>query len=545
MRWEIAEKYDEKKDIIDSLLKSRGIKDKDSFLNPPPILTLTKSLPKDFQNNAKKAKQIIVDATKKGIPIVIHGDYDADGVCATAILHRVIRNELSYENCFSFIPNRFEHGYGLSISSLDACKAKLVEKLGKFEKGLLITVDSGITSVDEIEYAKKLGFDVIVTDHHQKPDKLPPADCVVWSDSFVGAGIAWILGKLLGSKDKRLIGLAALATVTDLQELLNFNRSIVKEGLVALNKDPVPGITALQEASGRQRGDITTYDLGWVLGPRLNASGRIGDADLALGLLLEDDKQKASMFARQLNEINVTRQDKTMQMYELAGDIDETNLPKVILTANKNYHEGIIGLVAAKLTQSYFRPSIVISLDGGFGKGSVRSVKGVDIITFLREFEDLFENVGGHPMAAGFTIKIDNIERLQKKLEEHADKHILDEHLEPTLNVDMQIPLEIVDIKFANKLEKLKPFGIGNKEPVFLSENVRVVDVNKVGRDGTHLSLKFSTNSKTFKGIFFGGTQNHADLEVGDKVDVVYVLRKSEFRNREYVNVVVKDLKVI
>lgn len=216
MKWEIKEKYDSNKEFTDILLEGRGITNKEEkkkFLNPPPIFNMLKEMPDDFKNSAKLSVNKIKDYIKDGLPIVIHGDYDADGICAVAILSRVLRNELDYANAFSFIPNRFNHGYGLSEYSVDESWGKLEEKFGNVKKALLITVDSGITSVNEVEYANKKGFEVIITDHHQKPDVLPGAAVIVWNDQVVGAGIAWILAKLLKSKDKRLLGLAAFATV--------------------------------------------------------------------------------------------------------------------------------------------------------------------------------------------------------------------------------------------------------------------------------------------------------------------------------------------
>lgn len=548
MRWNILNTLDKEKSLINQLLENRGIvgeKEKEHFLNPPPVSELLKELPKEFKTSAEKAKKIIENAISKDFPIIVHGDYDADGICATAILIKILREELGHKKSFSFIPNRFEHSYGISEDSIDACIEKVEKSVGEFACAVLISVDSGITAVEAIKYAKKQGFKTIITDHHQKPSILPPADCIVWSDKLVGSGVSWVLGCVLGSKDPKSIGLAALATVTDLQPVLGFNRSIVKEGLTVLNSNPPIGLKALHEVAGRKGKEITTYDLGWVFGPRINASGRIGDAEEALQLLLEKDKLKVFEIAQQLNALNINRQDKTVEMYKVVNEFDKENLPKIIITANEEYHEGIIGLVAAKLAKEYYRPSIVISLDNEFGKGSVRSISGVDIIAFLREFEDLFESLGGHPMAAGFTIKRDRVGELEEKILKVVDELILEEHFELLLDIDLEVPLSTVDFDFIEEVEQLKPFGVGNKAPLFVSRGVSLTGFDVVGRDRTHLSMKLINEGRPYRGIFFGGAFYADDLNIGDEIDIVYSAERNEYNGRTYVNLVIKDIKKV
>jgi single-stranded-DNA-specific exonuclease len=549
-KWDVKHILDDNDVLLDVLLSDRGLdteEDQKKFLNPHPILTILKNLPEDFKENTKKAAELVKMTIGEGKPIVIHGDYDADGICATAILQKIIRSELDYDKSFAFIPNRFDHGYGVTEASIDAIVVSIKKNEESVEGALLITVDAGITAVDAIAYAKKKGFNVIVTDHHQKPNQLPPADLIVWNDEVVGAGVAWILGRILGSKNPQLLAFAALATVTDLQPLTSYNRSIVKEGLEIFNSNPPLGLKLLREVAGK-KGEVTTYDLGWVLGPRINATGRISNADEALLLLLEEDEEKAREHAVYLNQINATRQDKTLEMYALSQDLDPEDLPRIIVSSNKDYHEGIIGLVAAKLKQTHNRPAIVMSIDGDYAKGSVRSVIGVDIIKLLREFEDIFESVGGHPMAAGFTLHTDKFDEFNKNITKYAEKYVLDEHLVPVLSIDAQVPLDIVDIDFVKSIARLKPFGVGNKEPVFMSEKVSVTNVNTVGRDGTHISLKLGTDGvggRGHKAIFFGGAEHEVacNIAFGDIIDVAYTARENEFNGRRYVDLMVKDVK--
>jgi single-stranded-DNA-specific exonuclease len=546
--WSVLGEYNGSDDVVDVLLELRGFEteaEKEAFLLPPPSLTFVKNFPAEFKRSLVKAKNIIEKAIEENVPIVVHGDYDADGICATAVLFNTLTNEKKYLNCFAFIPNRFDHGYGLSVKSIDAAVETLEASLGERPKeALFISVDSGITSVEEVDYIKSLGFKIIITDHHQKPADLPKADCIVWDDRVVGTGLSWLLSKTIGSKNPRSVALAALATVTDLQPLLGMNRSIVKEGLAVLNKRPPLGIQKLLEVAGRSGGEITTYDLGWVVGPRLNASGRIVDARDSLELLISPEERLVGEIARKLNQVNTERQDKTVEMYEVAEDFSEDAPPKVIISANEDYHEGVIGLVAAKLAQKYYRPSIVISLGNGYGKGSVRSIPKVDVISLLREHEDLFVNLGGHPMAAGFTIAKENIPVLKKRLTSYFNK--LDDSLfEPVLNVDLKIPLGTVDTTLARKLDKLKPFGIGNKEPLFLSENVGVVGLTIVGKESNHLSLRLTDKGNYYKAIYFNGVEGNTDLRTGDRIDIVYKIKESEFNGVKRVELVIEDLKCL
>ena len=234
-------------------------------------------------------------------------------------------------------------------------------------------------------------------------------------------------------------------------------------------------------------------------------------------------------------------------MYEMVTEYSEGDLPKVIVSAKEDYHEGIIGLVASKLVEKHYRPSIVISLDGEVAKGSVRSISGVNIIEFLRNFEDVFESVGGHPMAAGFTIKTEKIDTFHEKIRQYSDEFITDEHLKPVLDVDLEIPIEIVDVKFLKSLEKLKPFGIGNRSPVFVSRGLGVTKINLVGRDESHLSLELRDidSGKNYRAIYFSGAWFADRIKLGDRVDIAYQAKENNYRGRTYVNIVIKDIKKV
>lgn len=539
-KWNVLSEFNNTS-VVECLLQSRGITNAPDFINPPSLTQTFSEFSGEFKKSLKDASDLVLEFIKTNKPIIIHGDYDADGICATAILYNTIKKELNCDKVYYFIPNRFDHGYGLSQKSIEECLK--IEGVEDVKEVLFVTVDSGITAIEEVATLKRLGHKIIITDHHQKSAEVPLADALVWNDEMVGSGISWLLSKVLGSKDLQSVALAALATVTDLQPLLGFNRSLVKKGLEVINKNPPFGIKRLLELSGRKSTEVSTYDLGWVLGPRLNASGRMVDANQALSVLIEEDVDKVNSAALSLNAVNIVRQDKTLEMYRVASGFDENNLPKILVSSSSDYHEGIIGLVASKLVQKYFRPSIVISLNDGLGKGSVRSIRGINIINLLRRNEDLFESLGGHPMAAGFTIKKENILVLEEKLLELAEHEIPDDLLQETLDIDVKIPLHIVNLDLLAQLDLLKPYGLGNEEPVFLSENVGLTDLNHVGRDKQHVQMKLYKDGQFLKGMYFNGSELVKDLGFGDKIDVVYTISKNEYNGSTSVDLFIKDFR--
>ncbi|MFZ2663784.1 MAG: single-stranded-DNA-specific exonuclease RecJ [Patescibacteria group bacterium] len=541
VNWNVLGRYDSEKDIIETILKSRGIKNTKEFLSTPTLNECFDQLPLSFKKSLKEAKKIIDISTKECSPIVIFGDYDSDGVNATAILYNFFKDEKEYKNIYYFIPNRFEHSYGISISAVD----DVLKKFKKEEKILFITVDVGITAYKEIEYIKNLGHRVILTDHHQKPNKIPNADCIVWSDEICGAVISWILSKALGSKNKQSLANAALATITDLQTITGFNRVIVKKGLEILNNEPPLGLKKLLDISGKGEGEITTYELGWVIGPRLNASGRLETAEDSIRLLVEKDEKVLNELASNLNTKNIQRQEKTLEMYEIASEFDEKNLPKILFSVDEKYHEGIIGLVAAKLTQKYYRPSIVVCLMDEYGKGSARSVPGINIVEILRKYEDLLIDLGGHPMAAGFTIDKKNVDKLKKGIEGYAKKNINDKDLTPSINIDLEIPAKIINEDLVNLIDKLKPFGLGNEQPVFLTQDLGVVSCDIMGKDKQHLRLSLYDGERYYRAVYFGGAKSCRDLNTGSKIDLVYTLKKNEYNGNRNIDLIVKDFRKV
>ncbi len=549
LKWKVLNQYIGDKDVITLLLENRQIVDtleQEKFLNPPPLSNLLPKLPSDFKLALKQARDLVNDYIKQGLPILIYGDYDADGVCATAILYNTLRHELSHNKVFFCIPNRFTHGYGLSEAALVQTLENIEASGTSTARLLVITVDTGITAVNEIKYLRDLGYDVILTDHHQKSLETPSSSILVWNDSIVGSTIAWLLSIALGSKDRHNIALAGVATVTDVQPLLGINRSLVKQALQILNSDPPKGIRYLLDNSGSKSIEITTYELGWVIGPRLNATGRLTEADDSLKLLISDNDDDVKNYARLLNDTNVDRQSKTLDMYEIASDFALEKLPKIIVSSSEQYHEGLIGLVASRLVKKYHVPSIVISIEGATAKGSVRSVSGIDIISILRLFENEFLKLGGHPMAAGFSIETKNISKLQDLLVAYFDKNIPEDLLQPVLEIDLELPASVINLDFIESLARLKPFGISNPEPRFLTRSLGLSAITKMGAKGQHYSFKLYDGSEFHKAIFFNSFDHTVvqQLRVGDKVDVVFKVKENNFNGRKSVDLLVDDLVI-
>lgn len=538
-RWNIKSTYNKNKSLLKQLIELRGISDYENFINPPSVQFYFNKFPQEFKKSLVKAKNEILKNIQENNHIIIYGDYDSDGVTATKIIYSTIKDEFKYSNISFFIPNRFKHGYGLSKKAID----EIIFLHKNDKKILFITVDTGITALEESKYIKSLGHNLLITDHHQKLEQLPQCDALVWSEEVVGSTISWFLSKALGSKNLNNLGLVAIATITDLFPVVGINRSIVLNGLKILNHNPPMGIKNLILTSGNSH-QLSTYDLGWVIGPRLNAAGRLEDACIAINLLLETEDKKSLELAKELNTINTKRQKATIEMYDIVK-IEQDDLPYVIVQQSTNFHDGIIGLLASKLVQKYYRPALVISIEDGIGKGSARSIDGINIIELLRKYNDLFVELGGHPMAAGFCIKQENIILLTQKLNEYIKENILDINIfTPRIDIDLSIPIFMVDISLFEEIQTLMPFGLGNPEPMFCSENLFITDISIIGKTKEHVSLKLSDGFNVYKSVWFGGAIKVKTLGLGDKVDIAYTLSKNVFNNKVNIDLIIKDLKI-
>jgi len=534
--------------IIQAILRKRGIVKKDSaaFLYPkhPDELLLS-----DIDLH-KKDIQPILTRIKKAITkhesIVVYTDYDADGLTAGAIVWETIHHLGG--SIMPYVPHRVDEGYGLTKLGIDAVYER-------YKPALLITVDHGITASKEVDYLKTKGMDVIVTDHHVKPEKLP-ACLILHTTKLSGAGVAYILATqlLLSFKEKkmnnRLMQLAAIGTVADMMPLLGPNRSIVKYGLEELNSSKREGIRALISQAGLEKNRLTAYDISHILAPRLNAVGRIEHAIDGLRLLCTNNPEKAKVLASKLGTTNRERQQLTIDTTLHAKDQVRKKhgkkiKEKVLFIAHESYNQGIIGLVAGKLVETYYVPAVVVSKGDLVSKASARSIKGFNIVEAIRSFSDLLIDVGGHPMAAGFTVDTKNLDVLERNLIRLAEKQITDQMLTRPVSIDYELPIESVSEKFFGKLQELQPFGFGNPEPVFLSRNVPVVDFRTIGAEGKHLKLQLlGSDASSIDAIAFNYGNEANQLKRNQLIDITYAIDMNQWNGKQTIQLKVKTLRI-
>lgn len=498
----------------------------------------------------EKAVSRIKSAIQNNEKIAIYGDYDVDGVTSTALLYTFLKNlgaDVVYYN-----PDRLKEGYGVNLEA--------VKKLIGEGVTLIISGDCGITAVKEVEEARKLGADFIVTDHHKPPEELPQAlsilnpqlpDCKYPGKSITGVGVIFNLVVALRrtlresgffkTKEPNLadyLDLVALGTVADCAPLLDVNRIFVKEGIKRMRSPKRTGVLALKESSSIE-GEVSSYDLGFKLGPRVNASGRLSSAEKAVELFISDDIDHARDIAKKLSRENSNRQ-------SIEGDILVDAITRIetdpwfksshsIVIASPEWHPGVIGIVASRIVERYGKPVILIAIDeSGIGKGSGRSVPGINIYSALSECLELFEQFGGHEQAAGLSIKQENIKRFR----EMFDKAVSDSSAsyEPELIIDCAVGVDKITAEFVEELGLLEPFGIGNPEPVLLSRGVRIIS-QRFYKD-KHLGLKLSQGTKTLDGIWFNA---NSASELPDTVDLVYTPEFNSWNGRRDIRLRILD----
>ena len=475
---------------------------------------------------------LLREAIAAGRTIMVYGDYDADGVCAASILMETLHEEgasLAYR-----IPSRHTEGYGLNMDAV----REIAEKAS-----LLITVDCGVSNVEEVALAKELGLTVIITDHHQPPEVLPPADVVM--DPLIGdypcpylcgAGVALKICQAMqgmAGVEKRL-ELAAIATVADVVPLLDENRVIVREGLRRTAASTRPGIRALLETSGATP-PLTAEHFGFRLAPRLNAAGRLGDAKLGVHLLLTPDESKARNIALMLEQANRERQELertiTAQALEQLS-LEELAYAHVILVSGENWNPGLIGLTAGRLCEKFRLPAIALSLrEDGTAVGSCRSVPGVNIFRMLSACADLLERYGGHEQAAGLCVRTENIPLLRDRLEKEISSSVPEETFLPSMDYDLAVPFRTWTPETLALLDRLEPTGCGNPPPLFLLQGAEIRNARRVGRDGAHLKLSLiDEDLSAVEGIAF----SRGDLADEDlmSLDLLYRPIRNSFGGR-------------
>jgi single-stranded-DNA-specific exonuclease len=529
MRWETLNKSSDD-DLLDVLLENRGMKtkkEKEEFLNPPKMETYFPQQLGIKRTQLKRAIQRVKKAVKEKEQIIVYGDYDADGVCATAIVWESLHNLGA--NALPFIPNRFKDGYGINTKSIENIKLQTPNVK------LIITVDNGIVAYEALKKAKRLGIDVIVTDHHTY-EKKPETYAIIHTTKTSGSGVAWFFAKAL---DKKVdLGLSAMGTIADQLPLVGFNRSIVKYGLEALNKTSRLGLRKLYATAGLIGKTIGTYEVNFMIAPRINASGRLAQGMDALRLLCTKSPEKAERLAVLLNGLNAERQAVVDSAVKLTEEKLSSSGGGVVILSSAEYHEGVIGLIAGKLVEKSGRPAIVMSQKAEIAKASARSISGFNIIEAIRAHEELIVEGGGHEMAAGFTIEVEKIPLFTKKINSYAKALLTPELLKRKIKVDTELPFNRITEKVYNMLRHLEPYGIGNPTPVFVTRDVTVVSQKLVG-SGKHLKLVLGKDGSTRNGIFFNRDTKVSD----DRIDVCYRLNENTWNGKSNIELIIKDIK--
>ncbi len=533
--WEVKSTVTPKniKQVLDVLLKNRGLiskKDRDAFLTP---LSPTEYKPADIEIDSKALKKAIT-RIKKAVSgqelIVIFGDYDADGICATAIMWRALH--ALGAKVFPYIPDRFEDGYGINPHSVEKIKKQYPEV------SLIVTVDNGIVAFEGIAQANKLGIQVIVTDHHANLKKLPDAFCIVHTTITSGAGISWFLSHAIHGYDSDL-ELAAIGVIADQLPLLGFNRSLAKHGIESLNETSNLGLKKLFATAGLLGKKIGTYEINFAIAPRINAAGRLAEGLDALRLLCTTDRARAEKLAALLNKLNTKRQSTVDEALKIAENETKV-LPGTIVTAvHASYHEGIIGLIASRLTEKYYLPSIVFSAQKDVYKASARSISGLNIIKVIRSAEEFILEGGGHEGAAGFTIEAAKVHLFIEKIQEVAKPLLTDEVLKRKTTVDCELDFSLLNQETYDEILRLEPFGAKNPSPVFVTRDVEIIEARDVGESGKHKKLLMGKNGLKIGGIAF----NFIDAIKKGKADIVYRLSQNEWRGNKTLELTVKEIK--
>ncbi|MBN2462128.1 MAG: single-stranded-DNA-specific exonuclease RecJ [Dehalococcoidia bacterium] len=491
------------------LLCNRGISEPsqiETFLNADSRLEADPFLIPDMHQAVSRTYQALLT----GEEIAIYGDFDADGITATALLVQGLSTLGG--KVIPYIPHRYREGYGLQVAAL--------EKLRKQGISLIITVDTGITAIAEIQKAQEMGLDIIVTDHHLPLASLPPALAVVnpkrsdsacQSTEFAGVGVAFkFLQALLKGSGREeltnsLLDLVALGTVTDMVPLTGDNRYWVKRGLELINNTERPGLQEMMRGASLKPGNLDAESISWVLGPRINAAGRLGDAGTSYQLLITQDSKEAASLASELEEKNAKRQRLTSELLERAKErivATGTELP-LLMTGDEDYPAGVMGLVAGRLSEEFYRPVILFRFGAETCRGSGRSIPEFDLMAALKDCRDLLSNFGGHTKAAGFTVPTTNLPQFQKRLLNLAEAQLAGLDLRPHIDIDAEVPLSVFAGETFKEMQRLAPFGAGNPVPSFVSRHVEIVDQRSIGSRSEHLGLKIKQGGTVWDAIGF------------------------------------------
>ncbi|MEA1963225.1 MAG: single-stranded-DNA-specific exonuclease RecJ [Patescibacteria group bacterium] len=567
IKQEIINEYPEYLPLVLQLLHNRGITEKEEIKD---------FLEGDYEKNShdpflfrdmKEAVDLTIRHIKKSNKITIYGDYDADGVTSSAILFELL--SLFRADVDVYIPHRVKEGYGVNKQAVDL--------IAKNNTKLIITVDTGIRSKKEIAYARELGIDVIVTDHHVPPNELSEyPKCLIINPAITadkypynflsGAGAAFKFAKALidssklSKEDKqnlgyRLLDLVAIGTVADCVRLTGENRILVKKGLEILSNTKRIGLISLYDAAKiNNNNKIDTWNIGFQIAPRLNAAGRLDHANMAYQLLITKNIDEAKKLALELNARNQERQQITDEIFlEVEEQIDIKNDNVLVgiynLKNNKSekktvWNEGVVGLVAGKIVNKYFRPSLVITKTKNGYKGSGRSIPSFNLIKAIAKCADFLDKYGGHPQACGFSFSEKNLDNFVNKIKNIAKKEITKDMMKPVVKIDAILNFEEINEDLYEKISALAPYGQGNERPVFLSENIQIFDIMTMGMEGQHIKFKLKNDKSGFiNAISFNGSETWKNFSISDIINIVYNLDLNVFNGRTEAQLKVVDIR--
>ena len=537
--------------ILGRLLIERGITDVTSakkFFRPKlidPFLMKDMDVAVDRLNKALGKKE----------RILVYGDYDVDGTTAVSLVYKFIQEY--YSNIDYYIPDRYEEGYGVSFKGVDYAVETGVK--------LVIVLDCGIKAVEEIAYAKEKGVDFIICDHHVPDDVLPPAVAILNAkrldntypyEHLSGCGVGFKFMQAFaisnGIEFHRLIpllDLCAVSIASDIVPIMGENRILAYHGLKQINSNPSIGLKAIIDICGLSDKEITMSDIVFKIGPRLNASGRMQNGKDSVDLLTEKDFKVALKKASQINEYNEQRKDLDKQMTEEANKIvskaEGLNDKRAIVLYNPDWHKGVIGIVASRLTEVFYRPAVVLTRTNDLATGSARSVSGFDVYQAVENCRDLLENFGGHTYAAGLSMKVENVPEFRRRFEEYVDKHIMEEQTVPVIDINAEIDFKDITSKFCSDLKKFNPFGPDNMKPVFCTHNVFDYGTSKVvGKEQEHIKLELVDNksSKVMNGIAFGQSSQVRYIKTKRSFDICYTIEENTHKKGD-VQLQIEDIQ--
>ena len=539
--------------VIANLLLQRGVntaEEAHAFFNPTlnmlhdPFLMMDKAV--------TRLERAIGNEEK----IMIYGDYDVDGTTAVALLYKYLKNKC--ENPEYYIPDRYTEGYGVSIRAIDYAAENGIS--------LMIVTDCGVKAVEKVRYAKSKGVDVIICDHHTPGDELPDAvavldpqrkDCNYPYRWLSGCGVSFKLAQAYSLRHNlpmsdlyKLLDLVCVSIASDIVPITGENRILAYFGLLQLNQNPSLGLKTILKFSGIDK-DLTVNDIVFRIGPKINAAGRVESGNKSVELLIADDEKKAAEVAGSINNFNDQRKkldhDITEEALEYINQSHYDQTQKATVLYNPNWHKGVIGIVASRLTEYYYRPTVILTESNGLATGSARSVEGFDLYYAISQCSEYLENYGGHKYAAGLTLKLENIEPFKAKFQKIVSETITEEMLTPQINIDVQIKLNDITAELYTMIQKFAPFGPNNTIPVFMTDNVtNFIGSKQVGRNNEHLKLVVVDDTRLCNdrsGIAFGMGEDFSRISKGEYFDICYTLQENEFMGRSDIQMMIRDIK--